>query len=36
MEQPEAFNRVVLAFLEKFGTGEGPSKARPSSGGRAS
>jgi 3-oxoadipate enol-lactonase len=36
MEQPEAFYRVVLAFLEKFGTGEGPSKARPSSGGRAS
>jgi 3-oxoadipate enol-lactonase len=36
MEQPEAFNRVVLAFLEKFGTGGGPFKDRASSRGRAS
>jgi 3-oxoadipate enol-lactonase len=36
MEQPEAFNRLVLAFLEKFGTGGGGFKNRPSSRGRAS
>jgi 3-oxoadipate enol-lactonase len=36
MEQPEVFNRAVLAFLEKFGAGEGAFKDRPSPRGRAS